>query len=145
MINEPAIALDRPPVEPGAGWDMVKMLRSIPPIPWITSDHRMNSKAASAMIVASPQSVTKMLLTILRCSVRPIIRRVLIASAGEQRPGRRKHREGDDEQDQAERDQSGGVHVAGRLGELVGDGRGDGRSAVEQRMREAVRIADDEG
>ena len=35
--------------------------------------------------------------------------------------GERQHDEGDDEQDQAERDQRGGVEVADRLGEFVGD------------------------
>src|SRR5260221_12432420 len=108
------------------------MSGSTPPMPWITSDHRMNSNAARAMIVASPQSATKIPLTIFRCSVRSIIPPVLVACTGEQRPSRREHREGYDEEDKPERDQRRGVHVAGRLGELIGDGRGDGRAGVEQ-------------
>src|SRR5579863_8562773 len=103
-----------------------------PPMPLITSDHRMRNNAASAIIVASPQAATKMPLTIRRCIVRPIMPRSLIGDAGEQRPGCREYREGYEEENKAERDQRGGVHVAGRFGEFIGNGRGNGRARVEQ-------------
>ncbi len=58
---------------------------------------------------------------------------------------RREHDEGDDKQDQAERDQRGGVEVADRLGELVGDGGRDRGPRGQQRGRHLVGVADDEG
>ena len=57
----------------------------------------------------------------------------------------REHDEGDDEEDQAERDQRRGVEVADRFGEFVGDGRRYGGAGREHRSRNPVRVADDEG
>ena len=53
--------------------------------------------------------------------------------------------EGDDEEDQAERDQRRPIDVADRLGEFVGDGRRNRRAGLQDRGRNLVRIADHEG
>ena len=65
--------------------------------------------------------------------------------AHEQEPGDRQHDEGDDEQNEAQDDQRGGVEIADRLGELVGDGRGDGVAGRQHGGGDVVGIADDEG
>src|SRR5271170_1989880 len=56
-----------------------------------------------------------------------------------------KHNECNDEQNEAERDQRGGVEIADRFGELIGDGGGDGGAGREHGGGNSVRVADDEG
>ena len=51
-----------------------------------------------------------------------------------------KHDEGNDEQDQTERDQRGGVEIADRLGELVGDRGGDGGAGRQHRGRDSCAL-----
>ena len=53
--------------------------------------------------------------------------------------------EGDEEEDEPQRDERGGVEVAHRLGELVGDGGRDRRGRGQQRGLDLVGVADDEG
>src|SRR5215472_10033099 len=57
----------------------------------------------------------------------------------------RQHDEGDDEEDQAQRDQRGGIEVTDRFGEFVGDGGRNGGARRQQRGRHLVRVADHEG
>src|SRR5262245_22028359 len=51
----------------------------------------------------------------------------------------------DDEQNEAERDQRGGVEVANGFRELVGDRGRDGRAGMQDGGRDLVGVADDEG
>src|SRR6516165_10413758 len=57
----------------------------------------------------------------------------------------REHDEGNDEQDQAQRDQRGGIEVTDRFGEFVGDGGRNGGAGRQQGGRYFVRVADHEG
>src|SRR5262252_281979 len=57
----------------------------------------------------------------------------------------REHDEGDDEEDEAQRDQRGSIEITDGFGEFVGDGGGNGGARRQQRGRHFVRVADHEG
>ena len=145
---EPTMALARPPCEPGAGVDLSEDVEVQPA-----------ARPGSAATRGSPPRRSA------RCAVtRPAEGhedQVRGAPARRARSGGGGHRRGSCRPSSSRASAStakvirnstrprairaASVHVAGGLGELVGDGRGDGRAGVEQRLREAVRVADDEG
>src|SRR4029078_6394195 len=122
-----------------------------PPKPCQSSAPRISTSQPSPNSVAATESTGDITTPLQRLAWRAVILCSPMASPDppldtQQHVARRgEHDEGDDEQDQAERDQGRRVEIADRLGEFVGDGGRDPGAGREQGGGDPMRVADDEG
>src|ERR1700722_4995034 len=131
-IRLPTIGLSRPPAAPGGGVISVKTATDRPLKPFHNSAPRISTSQPSPTAVAANASTFAT--TSLRR--RPEWGEAEVWSgmvspdpafdAQQQVSRDSQDDKGNDEQDQAERDQRRGIQVADRFGEFVGDGGGDG-------------------
>ena len=151
MIRLPTMALSRPPAAPGGGVISVNTASDSPPTPFAeqhAQDRAPASRGRTAVAAQRQADGDRVAAAAAgdRARCRWPCHPPACARCAQQHVARdRQHDEGDDEQDQAERDQRGGVEVADRLGEFVGDGGRDRGAGREERGRDAVRVADHEG
>ena len=148
MIRLPTMALSRPPSAPGGGVISVKTderqaadalaTAGCPGSgparpgrrPWRRQRQGHGDGVAAAAAGVERLSVAAM------ASVMALIPSCCCEAQQHER-AMRQHDEGDDEQDEAQRDQRGGVEVADRLGEFVGDRGRDGGARRQQRGGDA--------
>ena len=148
MIRLPTIALSSPPSAPGGGVISVKTCQrqAAEALPQQDAEDQHQPAEAEGRGGAATGPIAIPLRRRRRGVERvhgahPIRR----SMRSKQVARNRQHDEGDDEEDQAERDQRRRVEVADRFGEFVGDGRGDRGARRQDRRRDAVRVADHEG
>src|SRR4029077_14514126 len=171
----PMIGLSKPPSAPGGGVISVKTLSDRPLKPSYSSTPRISTSQPRPKSVAPSDRPIAMPLRLRRALYRVLCTRLSLCACSFPTPGAHpgsgsrtcfwgscasadpplepqqhvarasEHDEGDDEQDEAERDQRGCVEIAHRLGEFVRDGRRDRGAGRENRSRYPVRIADHEG
>src|SRR5215831_2296717 len=147
----PTMAFKRPPAEPGGGVFSVKTASDSPPKPSYSSTNRISTSQPRPNRVAASARPLAMAFCRRRRPRRGLSWAMAMALSdplldAQQHVARdREHDEGDDEQDEAERDQRRSVEVADRLGEFVGDRRRDGGAGRQDRGRDLVGIADHEG
>src|SRR6516225_11065308 len=141
----PAIGLSSPPAEPGGGVISVNTANESPLNPCQSRAPRISTSHPSPNSVAASERAMAIWLRRRRAEYRRFMALSDPALDLQQHEaGGSQHNEGDDKQNEAERNQRGGVEVADRLGELVGDGRGDRRPRRQERSRYPVGVADDE-
>ena len=135
----PMIGLSRPPAAPGGGVISVKTRKREAAEALVeqrAEDQRQPAEAERGRgerqrhgdDVAAAAAGVERVASVIASPDPPLDAHQHVAGGGE-------HDEGDDEQDEAERDQRRGVDVADRFGEFVGDGRGDRRAGRQDRSR----------
>src|SRR5262249_30399817 len=125
-IKLPTSGLSRPPSLPGGGVISVNTRSDSPANPCHSNAPRISASQPSPIKVASTDSVIAMRLRRRRAAYNVfMVLFDLQLEPHQQIACDGKDDEGDDKQDQPEGDQRRGVDVAHRLGELVGNGRGD--------------------
>src|SRR5208283_428566 len=140
------MALSNPPAEPGGGVIWVKTAGEMLEKPLHSRAPRISASASRPSPAATKHRAMTMALRVLRTACRrpapgredcreAMSARSLLLDAHQQQARNRQHDEGDDEQQQAKRDQRGGVELAVRLGEFIGDGGGNGGAGTEDRRR----------
>src|SRR5690606_10796343 len=154
----PSMALaSPPPALPGPGVGAMNSAVENPRTPSIATISRIQPSTTTPSAVAARQanfitlSATRLRRTSEGGAARIDMAVSSVASialphrhARDQETRQHENDEGDDEQDAAQREQRVEVQAV-RLVELVGEPRGDGGARFEQRRRQPVRIADDEG
>src|SRR5690606_19561979 len=146
-----------PPTLPGPGVGSMNRASESPRTPSIATMSRIQPSTPTPSAVAARQALFIALsaMRLRRTSEDGAARLGIVVSiaasialphrhARDQKPRQHENDEGDEEQDAAEREQRAQVQAV-RLVEFVGKPRGDGRARIEQRRRQPVRIADDEG
>src|ERR1700742_3959727 len=145
MIALPKKALSRPPSEPGGGVISVNNAGLIALMPLISAVHKIQTSQNNPKIVAATASVSAIAFLMRRRVYNASIVAMSVAllpGQAHQHPFRDgEHDEGDDEQQEAERDQRGAVQIRVGFGEFVGERRRDGVARHQQRRREQVRVA----
>src|SRR4030081_2738081 len=160
-IRLPMIGLSSPPSEPGGGVISVKTASDRPANPCQNNSPRITTSQPSPSRLPATASLIITALRRRRPAYRPLLAPPFMASllmasllmaspdpafdAQQHVTRRREHDEGDDEQDQPQRAQRRGAEVPDRLGEFVGDGCRNGGARRQDRGRDLVRVADDEG
>src|SRR5579872_7394295 len=110
---EPTIALRSPPRDPAGGVSMVKMSSDIPARPFWSRVHSTAARNVSAMAVTKYQKPTNTLFWARRTAMRAAEAAiVLYLRPADHHPRHRENDEGDDEEDKARGEQSGGMHGA---------------------------------
>src|SRR5580658_10456468 len=135
IASEPAMAFTSPPALPGGGVIWVNSAGVQAEAPSHSRSDRIAASTNRPMPVATVDRPSTIRLRPRRLRYRAASNsaaRLMASGPGPQlQPdqhefGGRQHQEGDQEQHEAESDQGGLVGVADRLGELVGQSRGDG-------------------
>src|SRR5262245_36565020 len=133
-IRLPTMGLSSPPSAPGGGVISVKTASESPLNPSHKSTARITISQPSPSSVAASDRLSMMPLRRRRAASRLLF----MASSdpafdAQQHVARdREHDEGNDEKDQAQRDQRGGIKVTDRFGEFVGDGGRNGGAGCQQ-------------
>src|SRR5262249_36110509 len=133
-IRLPTMGLSSPPSEPGGGVISVKTASESPLNPSHKSTTRITISQPSPSSVAASERLSMMPLRRRRAAGRL---RFMASSdpaldAQQHVACDREHDEGNDEEDQAQRDQRGGIEIPDRFGEFVGDGGRNGGAGRQQ-------------
>src|SRR5262249_20141959 len=141
--------LRRPPAAPGGGVISVNTASDRPEKPSHNRAPRMSTSQPRPMAVAPSARTVAMAFRRRRplyrdCTCSAMVSPDPALDAQQQVAGDRKKDESDEKQDAPERDGRGGINVAARLGEFVGDRGRNRRARREYSRRDPMRIADDE-
>src|SRR6185295_15425232 len=149
MMKLPAIAFSRPPSPPGGGVILVKSAGDRPPRPRRSTSNNIQASQNTPNAMAASDRPRAMRLVHLRrakSSMESAYRRPFVhLQLGEQPLGKREHQERDEEENEPQLHERGGVQPRIRLREFVREGRGDAVPRQKKRdVLQQVRVADHE-